>query len=69
MADEFIFGAFTAPTPLAGVACRRGPDLRRRGDPDRLVTVTAGGPGATVVLTVSGLTFHEILVDGHFSID
>jgi hypothetical protein len=33
------------------------------------VTVTAGGPGATVVLTVSGLTFHEILVDGHFSID
>jgi hypothetical protein len=32
------------------------------------VTITAGGPGATVVLTVSGLTFHEILVDGHFSI-
>jgi hypothetical protein len=32
------------------------------------VTITAGGPGATVVLTVSGLTFHEILVDGNFSI-
>ena len=32
------------------------------------VTITDGGPGATVVLTVSGLTFHEILVDGHFSI-
>ena len=31
-------------------------------------TITGGGPGATVVLTVSGLTFHEILVDGHFSI-
>jgi hypothetical protein len=33
------------------------------------VTITGGGPGATVVLTVSGLTFHEILLDGHFSID
>ena len=32
------------------------------------VKITDGGPGATVVLTVSGLTFHEILVDGHFSI-
>jgi hypothetical protein len=33
------------------------------------VTITAGGPGATVVLTVSGLTFHETLVDGQFSVD
>jgi hypothetical protein len=24
--------------------------------------------GATVELTVSGLTFHEILLDGHFSV-
>jgi hypothetical protein len=32
------------------------------------VTVTAGGPGATVLLTVSGLTFHEILTDGHFDV-
>jgi hypothetical protein len=32
------------------------------------VTITDGGPGATVVLTVSGLTFHEILLDGHFSV-
>jgi len=31
------------------------------------VTITDGGPGATVALTVSGLTFHEILIDGHFS--
>jgi len=32
------------------------------------VTITDGGPGATVALTVSGLTFHEILIDGHFSV-
>jgi uncharacterized protein with beta-barrel porin domain len=31
-------------------------------------TVTAGGPGATLVLSVSGLEFDEILVDGHFAI-
>ena len=32
------------------------------------VRVTAGGPGATVLLTVSGLSFHEILTDGHFDV-
>ena len=32
------------------------------------VRITDGGPGATVVLTVSGLTFHEILTDGHFTV-
>jgi len=31
-------------------------------------TITDGGPGATVALTVSGLTFHEILIDGDFSV-
>jgi hypothetical protein len=31
-------------------------------------TVTAGGPGATVVLEVSGLTFHETLVDGNINL-
>jgi hypothetical protein len=30
--------------------------------------VSAGGPGATVTLQVSGLTFHEILLEGHISI-
>jgi len=29
-------------------------------------TVTSGGPGATLVLEVSGLTFREILLDGQF---
>jgi hypothetical protein len=30
-------------------------------------TVTRGGPGATLVLEVSGLTFKEILLQGRFS--
>jgi hypothetical protein len=30
-------------------------------------TVTRGGPGATLVLDVSGLTFKEILLEGRFS--
>jgi hypothetical protein len=30
------------------------------------VVVTRGGPGATLVLEVSGLTFREILLDGRF---
>jgi hypothetical protein len=31
-------------------------------------TVTRGGPGATLVLEVSGLTFREILLDGRFGL-
>ena len=31
------------------------------------VTYTRGGPGATLVLEVSGLTFREILLEGQFS--
>ncbi len=31
--------------------------------------VHAGGPGSTIKLEVSGLTFPEILVDGHISVD
>jgi hypothetical protein len=30
-------------------------------------TVTRGGPGATLVLEVSGLTFEEIVLEGQFS--
>jgi hypothetical protein len=32
-------------------------------------SVHAGGPGTTIRLDVSGLTFHEILVDGHITVD
>jgi hypothetical protein len=32
-------------------------------------TVHEGGPGTTIKLEVSGLTFPEILVDGHISLD
>ena len=31
-------------------------------------TVTPGGPGATLVLEVSGLTFREILLEGRFNV-
>jgi len=31
-------------------------------------TVRAGGPGTTVTLEISGLTFHEILLEGHITI-
>ena len=31
-------------------------------------TVTRGGPGATLVLEVSGLTFRETLLDGRFTL-
>jgi hypothetical protein len=30
--------------------------------------VQGGGPGATSVLSVSGLTFHEVLLDGSFQV-
>lgn len=30
--------------------------------------VTAGGPGATITLEVSGLTFHEILLEGNIRV-
>src|SRR5215469_7731122 len=32
------------------------------------LVVRKGGPGATSVLTVSGLTFHEILLEGAFEV-
>jgi hypothetical protein len=31
-------------------------------------TVKAGGPGTTATLVVSGLTFHEILLEGQISV-
>jgi hypothetical protein len=31
-------------------------------------TVRAGGPGTTVTLEISGLTFHEILLEGQIRI-
>jgi hypothetical protein len=32
------------------------------------LVVREGGPGSTAVLTTSGLTFHEILLDGSFEV-
>src|SRR6516164_6457836 len=70
---------FRMPGPGATAAHRPGQQRRVRGTaivtglgagPGRpfTVRVTAGGPGATVLLTVSGLSFHEILTDGHFDV-
>ncbi|WP_412542922.1 hypothetical protein R8Z50_10705 [Longispora sp. K20-0274] len=33
------------------------------------LTVWEGGPGTTVVLEISGMTFHEILLDGKITVD
>jgi len=33
-----------------------------------IARVTSGGPGATITLEVSGLTFHEILLEGNIGI-
>ena len=33
-----------------------------------VATVRAGGPGTTVVLEISGLTFHEILLEGQIKV-
>jgi hypothetical protein len=33
-----------------------------------IATVRAGGPGTTVTLEISGLTFHEILLEGQIRI-
>ena len=31
-------------------------------------TVKAGGPGSTAILVISGMTFHEILLEGQVTI-
>lgn len=31
------------------------------------LTVTAGGPGGTLVLLISGMTFNEILIEGEIA--
>ena len=51
---------------FAGTATVTGPGAGP-GRPFKM-RVTAGGPGATVLLTASGLSFHEIVTDGHFDV-
>jgi hypothetical protein len=69
----YVTGKVTSLEVGKGVATLRGTatvtGLGAGQDVPFTALVHAGGPGATVRLDVSGLTFPEILVDGHISID
>ena len=69
----YVTGKVTSLEIGKGVATLRGTatvtGLGAGQDVPFTALVHAGGPGTTVRLDVSGLTFPEILVDGHISID
>src|SRR5437870_2833473 len=69
----YVTGKVTSLEIAKGVAVLRGAatvtGLGAGQDVPFTALVHAGGPGTTVRLDVSGLTFPEILVDGHISID
>jgi hypothetical protein len=69
----YVTGRVTSVEVTKQSAIRRGSatvtGIGARHDLPFTATVTAGGPGATVVLEVSGLTFHETLVDGNININ
>ena len=69
----YVTGKVTSLEIAKGVAMLRGTatvtGLGAGQDVPFTALVHAGGPGTTVRLDVSGLTFPEILVDGHISID
>jgi hypothetical protein len=69
----YVTGKVTSLEIGKGVATLRGTatvtGLGAGHDVPFTALVHAGGPGTTVRLDVSGLTFPEILVDGHISID
>src|SRR2546430_106412 len=69
----YVTGKVTSLEIAKGVAMLRGTatvtGLGAGQDIPFTALVHAGGPGTTVRLDVSGLTFPEILVDGHISID
>src|SRR2546427_9549038 len=69
----YVTGKVTSLEIAKGVATLRGTatvtGLGAGQDVPFTALVHAGGPGTTVRLDVSGLTFPEILVDGHISID
>jgi hypothetical protein len=69
----YVTGKVTALELGKGVAILRGTatvtGIGVGHDVSFIASVQAGGPGATVKLEVSGFTFHEILVDGHITMD
>jgi hypothetical protein len=68
----YVTGSVTSVSVIGGTATLRGTATVTgigAGQARTFVArVSAGGPGATVELTVSGLTFREILIDGHISV-
>src|SRR5438270_10397262 len=69
----YVTGKVTSVEILKGAATLRGnATVTGLGAGQELpftALVHAGGPGSTIKLDISGLTFPEILVDGHISID
>jgi len=69
----YVTGKVTSLEIGKGVAILRGTatvtGIGAGQDVSFIASVQAGGPGTTVKLDVSGITFHEILVEGHISID
>jgi hypothetical protein len=66
----YVTGQITAAEISGDTAVLKGPStvtgLGAGSDRPFTATVTRGGPGATLVLEVSGLTFREILLEGQF---
>jgi hypothetical protein len=66
----YVTGPITAAEISGDTAVLKGSStvtgLGAGSDRPFTATVTRGGPGATLVLEVSGLTFREILLEGQF---
>ncbi|HEY9287433.1 MAG TPA: hypothetical protein VIT43_05365 [Candidatus Dormibacteraeota bacterium] len=68
----YVTGSITSVTVMGGTAVLRGTavvtGLGAGPSQSFTFTVNAGGPGTTATLEVSGLTFHEILLEGQVMI-
>jgi len=69
----YVTGKVTSVQVSGGTATLKGTavvtGLGAGPSQDFTFTVRAGGPGTTATLVVSGLTFHEILLEGQVKID
>lgn len=69
----YVTGSVTGATVDAGSATLTGTanvtGLGAGSNVSFTFVVQSGGPGATSVLNVSGLTFHEVLLEGSFQVN
>jgi hypothetical protein len=69
----YVTGKVTSTEIAQGTATMRGTatvtGLGAGRDVPFIAVVAAGGPGATIRLNVSGLTFHEILLEGQINVE